>query len=188
MSAWERKAAEVLETVNATVGILYSVETRQAHSKSPGGAADQPMGSWQNTRAGELARSLPESQRKASLIDIQKHTFPLLLFSSALSYAQICRSVFDFSSHASLWNLLFGGITNGGKLWNTPHLRQWQNYCVSPPGCHNPSQSIRSASQLPIQSKAFSGKRERYMAEEKAKPFWADRLQSPAHVVVWHTP
>ncbi len=80
-------------------------------------------------------------------------------FSSALSYAQICRSVFDFSSHASLWNLLFGGITNGGKLWNTPHLRQWQNYCVSPPGCHNPSQSIRSASQLPIQSKAFSGKK-----------------------------
>lgn len=44
-------------------------------------------------------------------------------------------------------------------MWNTPHLRQWQNYCVSPPGCHNPSQSIRSASQLPIQSEAFSGEK-----------------------------
>lgn len=83
---------------------------------------------------------------------------PLFLLLSLMH--RYAGSVFDFSSHASLWNLLLSGIMNGGKLWNTPHLRQRQNYSLLPrtktPGRLNPSQSIRSASQTPIQSKAFT--------------------------------
>lgn len=39
------KAVEFGENIHVTVGILYSVKTRQAPSKSPGGTADRPMGS-----------------------------------------------------------------------------------------------------------------------------------------------
>ncbi len=94
------------------------------------------MGSWQNTRAGELARSLPESQRKASLIDIQKHTFSLLLFffcSLLCTDMQVC-----------LWFLISRKSLKPSVRWNN----EWRKI-VKYPSPSPMAKLLRLATWLP---------------------------------------
>lgn len=147
------------------------------------------MGSWQNTQAGELTHGLPESQRKASLIDIQKHTFPLRLlffFCSLLcTDTQVClRFLISRKSlkPSAQWNNKRRKIVEYPSPLPMAKLQSLATWPQQPKPINQISFSItnpvRGVQQL----------KESYIAEETAKRFWADRLESPAHVAVWHTP
>ncbi len=188
MSAWERKeAAEVLQTVNATVGILYSFKTRQAPSKSPGGTAW--TGPWAADKTHGLGSSHTVSlnhRKKASLIDIQKHTFPLLLLFFFCSL--LCTD-----TRVCLRFLISRKSLKPSAQWNNERRK-----IVEYPSPSPMAKLLRLATWLPqpkpINQIGFSitnpvrgvlrRKESATWLKRQAKRFWADWLESPAHVVV----